>query len=70
MTSDLAMAGVAGGAAAQVARLAGVVRTAGLDGVVASPHETAAVRAAWPGAHHRRARGAPGGQRCRATRSV
>jgi orotidine-5'-phosphate decarboxylase len=47
---DLAMAGVAGGAAAQVARLAGVVRTAGLDGVVASPHETAAVRAAWPGA--------------------
>jgi orotidine-5'-phosphate decarboxylase len=47
---DLALAGVAGGAAAQVARLAGVVRTAGLDGVVASPHETAAVRAAWPGA--------------------
>ena len=47
---DLAMAGVAGGAAAQVARLAGVVRAAGLDGVVASPHETAAVRAAWPGA--------------------
>jgi orotidine-5'-phosphate decarboxylase len=47
---DLAMAGVAGGAAAQVARLAGVVRTAGLDGVVASPHETVAVRAAWPGA--------------------
>lgn len=47
---DLVQAGVAGGAAAQVARLAGVVRTAGLDGVVASPHETAAVRAAWPGA--------------------
>ncbi len=44
---DLAAAGVAGGAAAQVLRLAGVVRAAGLDGVVASPHETAAVRAAW-----------------------
>jgi orotidine-5'-phosphate decarboxylase len=26
------------------------VRAAGLDGVVASPHETAAVRAAWPSA--------------------
>lgn len=45
--ADLAAAGVAGGAATQVARLAGVVRGAGLDGVVASPHETAAVRAAW-----------------------
>jgi orotidine-5'-phosphate decarboxylase len=47
---DLLAAGVAGGAAAQVLRLAGVVRGAGLDGVVASPHETAAVRAAWPDA--------------------
>lgn len=45
---DLLAAGVGGGAAAQVARLAGVVRGAGLDGVVASPHETAALRAAWP----------------------
>ncbi len=47
---DLAAAGVAGGSAAQVMRLAGVVRAAGLDGIVASPHETAAVRAAWPDA--------------------
>lgn len=45
---DLAACGVADGAAAQVLRLAGVVRNAGLDGVVASPHETGAVRAAWP----------------------
>ncbi|PZN94619.1 MAG: orotidine-5'-phosphate decarboxylase [Alphaproteobacteria bacterium] len=47
---DLVAAGVAGGTAAQVLRLAVVVRGAGLDGVVASPHETAAVRAAWPDA--------------------
>ena len=45
---DLAAAGVAGGTASQVTRLAGLVHGAGLDGVVASPHETAAVRAAWP----------------------
>ena len=45
---DLAAAGVAGGSATQVQRLAGVVRGAGLDGVVASPHETAALRAMWP----------------------
>ncbi|WP_310497782.1 orotidine-5'-phosphate decarboxylase, partial [Sandarakinorhabdus sp.] len=45
---DLAACGVAGGAAAQVQRLAGVVRGAGLAGVVASPHEAAGLRAAWP----------------------
>ena len=46
--ADLAAAGVGDGAAVQVARLAGVVRGAGLDGVVCSPHEVAAVKAAWP----------------------
>ena len=47
---DLHAIGVGDGSAAQVARLAALVRGAGLDGVVASPHETAAVRAAWPDA--------------------
>lgn len=46
--SDLAVMGVNDGTAAQVTRLADLVRGAGLDGVVASPHETAALRAAWP----------------------
>jgi orotidine-5'-phosphate decarboxylase len=45
---DLAAMGVAGTSAEQVARLAAMVRGAGLDGAVASPHETAALRAAWP----------------------
>ena len=45
---DLPAMGIAGSSAEQVARLATVVRGAGLDGVVASPHETAALRATWP----------------------
>jgi orotidine-5'-phosphate decarboxylase len=48
--ADLAAAGVSDGAAAQVARLAAVVQGAGLDGIVCSPHEVAAVKAAWPAA--------------------
>ena len=46
---DLAALGVGGGSAGQVARLAGLARAAGLDGVVASPHEVAALKAGWPG---------------------
>ena len=45
---DMAAMGVADGAAAQVARLAGLTRAAGLDGIVCSPHEVAAMKAAWP----------------------
>ena len=47
---DLAALGVGDGSAAQVARLAALARAAGLDGVVASPHEVAALKACWPGA--------------------
>ena len=45
---DMAAMGVADGAAAQVARLAGLTRAAGLDGIGCSPHEVAAMKAAWP----------------------
>lgn len=45
---DLASIGVAGGASAQVTRLAALARTAGLDGVVCSGAEVAAVRKQWP----------------------
>ncbi len=46
---DLLVAGVADGAAVQAQRLAGVARAAGLDGIVCSPHEVAAVKSAWDG---------------------
>lgn len=46
--ADLVAIGVDDATAAQVARLAALTRGAGLDGVVASPHETAALRSAWP----------------------
>jgi len=46
--ADLAAMGVPDGAAAQVARLAALARTNGLDGIVCSPHEVAAAKAAWP----------------------
>lgn len=44
---DLVPLGVSDGAAAQVARLADLTREAGLDGVVCSPHEVAALKAGW-----------------------
>lgn len=44
---DLAACGVPDGAAVQAGRLAQVVRRAGLDGIVCSPHEVAVVKAAW-----------------------
>ncbi|WP_439546556.1 orotidine-5'-phosphate decarboxylase [Sandarakinorhabdus sp.] len=45
---DLLSAGVADGSAAQAQRLARLTRDAGLDGIVCSPHEVAAVQALWP----------------------
>ena len=44
---DLDRTGVPGGAHDQVLRLAALARDAGLDGVVCSGHEVAAVRASW-----------------------
>ncbi|WP_118856735.1 orotidine-5'-phosphate decarboxylase [Sphingomonas mesophila] len=46
--TDLAGIGVAGAPPDQVARLAGLARSAGLDGIVCSGAEVAAARAAWP----------------------
>lgn len=46
--ADLLATGVGDGAAVQALRLAGVARSSGLDGIVCSPHEVAAVKAAWP----------------------
>jgi orotidine-5'-phosphate decarboxylase len=45
---DLAATGVAGSPAEQVKRLAGLAQEAGIDGIVCSGAEVAAVRAAWP----------------------
>lgn len=46
--ADLADAGVGGSPADQVARLAKVAQSAGLDGIVCSGAEVGAARAAWP----------------------
>lgn len=46
--SDLADAGVDGSPGEQVARLAKVAQSAGLDGIVCSGAEVGAARAAWP----------------------
>ena len=45
---DLAAAGVRGSPADQVARLAALAQSAGLDGIVCSGEEVAAARKAWP----------------------
>jgi len=45
---DLDATGIAGSAAEQVKRLAGLAQDAGIDGIVCSGEEVAAVRAAWP----------------------
>ncbi|MFZ4381764.1 MAG: orotidine-5'-phosphate decarboxylase, partial [Sandarakinorhabdus sp.] len=45
---DLLSAGVADGSAAQALRLARLARDCGLDGIVCSPHEVAAIKALWP----------------------
>jgi orotidine-5'-phosphate decarboxylase len=48
---DLVAMGVGDGAAAQVARLAGLARAAGLDGIVCSAHEVAGIKAGWAGGY-------------------
>lgn len=48
---DLKRGGITEGAAAQVLRLAKLARGCGLDGIVCSPLEVAAVRAIWPGGY-------------------
>lgn len=48
--ADLAATGVIGSPAEQARRLAQLARGAGLDGVVCSAHEVAAIRTEWPGA--------------------
>ena len=45
---DLAAAGVRGSPADQVERLAGLAKSAGLDGIVCSGEEVGAIRKAWP----------------------
>lgn len=45
--SDLAETGVAGSSASQVARLSGVAKDAGIDGIVCSGAEVESARAAW-----------------------
>ena len=40
--------GITDGAAAQVARLAALTRSTGLDGIVCSAHEVASIKADWP----------------------
>lgn len=45
--ADLLAAGVADGTGPQARRLAAVARAAGLDGIVCSPHEVAAVKSVW-----------------------
>ena len=46
--ADLQAGGVSASTGEQAARLAGLAREAGLDGVVCSPHEVAALRRSWP----------------------
>jgi orotidine-5'-phosphate decarboxylase len=45
---DLARIGVPDAPAVQAPRLAALAHEAGADGIVCSPHEAAAIRAAWP----------------------